>query len=260
MTNTPAPAGLTARLARPAAIVFGVGGFLAVLGPFGTHGFGWPWVALYWIGLVGVGALVGYGAGELLPRLLPRAPEVLILALCAALISLPLTGAVVGIDLILGGGRAAPASLLLTYALVFVVSAFVTAVAWVARRLAQPPAPAAVLVAPADTSARAPGPALAERLPVRLRLAPVLSMTSEDHYWRVRTEAGEALILMRLSDAVAAMGGTEGARTHRSWWVAKAAVVEARKGDGRGVLILSDGTQAPVSRSHYSALRNQGWF
>jgi DNA-binding LytR/AlgR family response regulator len=85
-------------------------------------------------------------------------------------------------------------------------------------------------------------------------------MTAEDHYLRIRTESGEALILMRLSDAVAACDALEGARTHRSWWVARAAVTEVRKGDGRGVLILRDGLEAPVSRTYYPALREAGWF
>ena len=65
--------------------------------------------------------------------------------------------------------------------------------------------------------------ALTEKLPLRLRQAEIWSMTAEDHYLRIRTESGEALILMRLSDAVAACDALEGARTHRSWWVARAA-------------------------------------
>ena len=59
---------------------------------------------------------------------------------------------------------------------------------------------------------------------------------------------------------MAACEALEGARTHRSWWVAREAVVEARKGDGRGVLILKDEIEAPVSRTYYSALRETGWF
>ena len=85
-------------------------------------------------------------------------------------------------------------------------------------------------------------------------------MSAEDHYLRVRTDRGEALILMRLSDAVAACDGLDGARTHRSWWVARDAVEDIRKSDGRGVLVLKDGVEAPVSRTYYPALRDAGWF
>jgi DNA-binding LytR/AlgR family response regulator len=105
-----------------------------------------------------------------------------------------------------------------------------------------------------------PSRALLDRLPPRLRRARLLALESEDHYLRVRTEAGDALILMRLRDAIAAVEALDGARTHRSWWVARDAVVDARKGDGRGTLVLADGTEAPVSRTYYPALREAGWF
>ncbi len=65
---------------------------------------------------------------------------------------------------------------------------------------------------------------------------------------------------MRLADAVPELEGIEGARTHRSWWVAKAAVADARRGDGRAVLTLKNGAEAPVSRSYAGALREAGWF
>jgi DNA-binding LytR/AlgR family response regulator len=65
---------------------------------------------------------------------------------------------------------------------------------------------------------------------------------------------------MRLSDAITELDGIEGARTHRSWWVAKAYVREARRAEGRAILVLPSGAQAPVSRTYLSALRSEGWF
>ena len=65
---------------------------------------------------------------------------------------------------------------------------------------------------------------------------------------------------MRLADALAELDGLEGAQTHRSWWVAKAAVTDARRSDGRGALTLKNGVEAPVSRSYAAALREAGWF
>ena len=85
-------------------------------------------------------------------------------------------------------------------------------------------------------------------------------MEAEDHYLRLHTSRGSDLILMRLADAVAELEGIEGAQTHRSWWVAKAAVVDARRGDGRAVLTLTNGVEAPVSRSYAGALRAAGWY
>jgi len=65
---------------------------------------------------------------------------------------------------------------------------------------------------------------------------------------------------MRLGDALAELEGLEGAQTHRSWWVSRHAVVEARRADGRAVLKLKSGAEAPVSRTYARALREAGWF
>lgn len=99
-----------------------------------------------------------------------------------------------------------------------------------------------------------------ERLPVKLRGGELYAVQAEDHYLRLHTSKGSDLILMRLADAVAELEGLEGAQTHRSWWVAKAAVADARRGDGRAVLTLKNGVEAPVSRSYAGALREAGWF
>jgi hypothetical protein len=103
-------------------------------------------------------------------------------------------------------------------------------------------------------------PKLLERLPVRLRGAEIYAVQAEDHYLRLHTSKGSDLILMRLSDAIAELEGLEGARTHRSWWVAKAALADVKKGDSRATLKLKDGTEAPVSRSYVRALREAGWY
>jgi hypothetical protein len=113
------------------------------------------------------------------------------------------------------------------------------------------------------TRAGAPGsapPKFLERLPLKLRGAELYAVEAEDHYLRLHTSKGSDLILMRLADAVAELEGLEGAQTHRSWWVAKAAVTDAKRGDGRAVLTLKDGAEAPVSRSYAPALRDAGWF
>jgi hypothetical protein len=99
-----------------------------------------------------------------------------------------------------------------------------------------------------------------ERLPLRLRSARLIAVQAEDHYLRVHTEHGSDLILMRLSDALGELEGLEGAQTHRSWWVAKGAVLEASRGDGRATLTLEGGLTAPVSRRYSKALREAGWY
>jgi DNA-binding LytR/AlgR family response regulator len=99
-----------------------------------------------------------------------------------------------------------------------------------------------------------------ERLPHRLRGAAVLAVAAEDHYLRVHTDQGQTMILMRLSDAVSELASIEGARTHRSWWVARAALADVERSDQRVVLVLKTGLRAPVSRSYAPVLRRLGWF
>ena len=65
---------------------------------------------------------------------------------------------------------------------------------------------------------------------------------------------------MRLADAVAELEGLEGAQVHRSWWVARDAVVGVTRGDGRATLTLKGGVTAPVSRRYAPALRKAGWY
>ena len=240
--------------AQPVLMVLGLGTFLAIMGPFGSDELGWPWVWVYWVGFITLGAGVGFSLGHVLPDWMPNAPEWSIYALVAAAVSLPVTFGVAFVN----AGFAldfSAAELALTYFLVLFISSFATGVVYVVDKLTGQSHTAA-----AETDAPRAHPALLEKLPPRLQTATLWSMTAEDHYLRVRTDGGEALILMRLSDAVAACEALEGARTHRSWWVAREAVAEARKGDGRGVLILKDEIEAPVSRTYYSALRETGWF
>jgi len=65
---------------------------------------------------------------------------------------------------------------------------------------------------------------------------------------------------MRLADALTELEGMEGAQVHRSWWVAKAAVVDAERGNGRAALTIRSGAVAPVSRTYARALRAAGWY
>ena len=104
-------------------------------------------------------------------------------------------------------------------------------------------------------------PALAfrERLPFKYRHAELYALSAEDHYLRVHTSAGDTLILMRLYDAIRELDGIEGSQTHRSWWVAKDAVADVTRGDGRVSLTLKNAVAAPVSRSYQKTLKQDGW-
>jgi hypothetical protein len=124
--------------------------------------------------------------------------------------------------------------------------------------LAQRQAPA-----PAGEATQSPAPArppLRRRLPAPLADAEIYAVQAEDHYLRFHTDRGSALLLMRFSDALAELGGSAGARTHRSWWVARGAVVGATRGRGRATLTLRNGLDVPVSRTFSRGLRKSGWF
>jgi DNA-binding LytR/AlgR family response regulator len=110
------------------------------------------------------------------------------------------------------------------------------------------------------TSASSQPPKFLERLPLKLRGAEVWAVEAEDHYLRLHTSKGQDLILMRLSDAVPELQGIEGAQVHRSWWVARAAITDAVRGDGRATLTLKDGAEVPVSRPYARLLRQSGWL
>ena len=89
---------------------------------------------------------------------------------------------------------------------------------------------------------------LAQRLPASLG-PQVLALQAEDHYVRVFTPRGSALVFMRLSDAIDELDGLEGLRTHRSWWIANEAIVTLVSKGRKVRLRLSNGLEAPVSRS-----------
>lgn len=115
---------------------------------------------------------------------------------------------------------------------------------------------------PRETAASKPGAESADprdRLPSRLGRT-VLCLQMEDHYVRVHTPQGSALVLMSLSQAMAGLKDVEGTQTHRSWWVARAGV-EGVVEDGRNMrLRLTGGLEAPVSRARVGALREEGWL
>lgn len=140
---------------------------------------------------------------------------------------------------------------LLSYApAVFVISLAMTAVHRLAARR-----PLETHAGPAE----GPPARFLARLPAKLRGATLEAVEAEDHYLRLHTDRGSDLILMRLSDAIAELAGIEGAQTHRSWWVAKDAIADARRANGRAVLKLRSGAEAPVSRTYLRALKDEGW-
>ena len=110
------------------------------------------------------------------------------------------------------------------------------------------------------SSAEENGPApprLLDRLPPGKR-GPLVSISVEDHYVRVRTKQGEEMLLLRLTDAIAETAPTPGVKVHRSHWVATEAISAAtRRGDG-AILQMTTGPDIPVSRANVPKLKGAG--
>jgi len=245
---------------HPALILFGAtlaGLFLALLGPFGNYlNGGLATRALYWITASWVGLAV-YGLGlraALDPmRKLGASPW-------PAIAATILVGSVAQAAATRAAAYAlwpeldqiGPTAILWYFQVVALATPLTLGYAWAAGYFARgrPPAP----------RPPAPGePALLAKLPAQLGRN-IVCMCMEDHYVRVHTPAGSALLLMPLGQAIAEAAPLAGAKTHRSWWVARNAVVRTEGGPRAMRLHLSNGLIAPVSRAAVTTLRKEGWL
>jgi hypothetical protein len=97
-------------------------------------------------------------------------------------------------------------------------------------------------------------------LPARLGKA-VLCLEMEDHYLRVHTDRGNAMIYMRMADAETRLAGLiEGMRVHRSWWVAREAITGWERDGKTLTLALSTGQKVPVARDRQALVKAAGWL
>lgn len=235
---------------RPAAVLIGLA---ALFTWFGVYDFSAQPVLRFvmWLVTMSVG---GVSAIWIIPavfeRRLAQQSVIVRVALSAGLIALPVTASLIAFFLLLGA-HVSPGALPMQYLYVYAVCVVMVSGGVVVSR-----AQAAPLLEAAeaqDVVAR-----FMQRLPVKYRTAELWAVSSEDHYLRVHTSLGEELILMRLADAMRDLGGTDGLQTHRSWWVAKAGVADARREGGKLYLVLKSGKAAPVSRTHASAVKQAG--
>jgi DNA-binding LytR/AlgR family response regulator len=245
------------RLLRTLTIAVVAALFLAFAGAFGTGAAPLPQRLGYWVSTMVLTSLIGMAVVMPAFALMARRPITITMVL-SLLLALPLTVVVWFLGALFFPEHS-PISLQdlpRVFPAVLLVSAIMTAVNYLAADRAQRRRAQITHAAPAGAAP----PKFLERLPVKLRGGELYAVQAEDHYLRLHTSKGSDLILMRLADAVAELDGLEGAQTHRSWWVSKAAVADAKRSDGRGTLTLKNGVEAPVSRSYAAALREAGWF
>ena len=228
------------------------GVFMALTGPFGT-GQGSLWTRLaYWIGLMAAGTVLANIVARVAVRmdLFERRPWLWAL-LVALVITPPQTVLVWAVSGLVSMGALRPDLLPGYLPPVLLITLAMLALTVLAQR--DPPQTHA-------TPVGGPAPVFLNRLPAKLRGGELFAVQAEDHYLRLHTSRGQDIILMRLADALTELEGMEGAQVHRSWWVAKAAVVDAERGNGRAALTLRSGAVAPVSRTYARALRAAGWY
>ena len=99
-----------------------------------------------------------------------------------------------------------------------------------------------------DESRRQDAPAFMRRLAPQLG-GELILLSAEEHYVRIVTHAGSALVLYRLSDAIEELAKFDGDRVHRSFWIAWREVVMIQRQGRTYRLKMSSGEYVPVSRS-----------
>ncbi|KPF63994.1 LytTR family DNA-binding domain-containing protein [Porphyrobacter sp. AAP60] len=268
---------LVRRIVIDLAVMVAIGVFLGVIGPFGSSAAPLPVRVASWTGF----ALLGYVFYRPMDPLATWAHRTLDLPRWALLIgtcliaTFPMSAAIITI----GSLPNAPSwpgleSAMATYFSVLVIGGAVTAFFNLAKPgeiapagapppMAAPgPMPAPMLspvFAPAPVPPVPPPNPLFDQLPADLG-SDIIALEMEDHYLRVHTALGSALVLMRLRDGIALLGELEGMQVHRSWWVARGAVEDVLR-DGRNIrLKLPRGIEAPVARAKVADLRDVRWL
>jgi hypothetical protein len=276
MTDQPASLqhALVRRIIIDLAAMTAIGVFLAIIGPFGSMAAPLPERLVTWIGF----AWLGYACYRPMQSLATWGERALALprwgVLAAAVLvgTVPMTAAVLAINSKPFGSIGWPGLdvAMGTYLSVLVIGGAVTVLFNLVQATPRAPAPAmtqpsAPMPQPAPTPISAPSPApsppnpLLDQLPAELG-SDIVALEMEDHYVRVHTALGSALVLMRLRDAMVLVTGIEGMQVHRSWWVARGAVEDVLR-DGRNVrLKLARGIEAPVARAKIADLRDARWI
>lgn len=247
---------------------------LAIIGPFGTFSsMSLPYRFLYWGMLVlGVGTLMILTINYFLAR--PETQKVPPLLTVVAGCAVAATPGMIWVTLVRKTLGMAPISLAFAELLrlwfeIWFLGSIVGLVDYTLHRLTAGAGVRALFtnepISPQDAQGLmshiqpevAPAPQPVERSRMHRRLAEmgvhgteVFSMSMQDHYVEVFTDAGSQLVLMRLTDAILELDGVPGLRVHRSHWVANAQMKDLRKSGNRWFLDLHNGGELPVSKTY----------
>ena len=244
---------------RPLLAAILVGLLLGLAGPFGSYP-AYPTITRYafWLGMTMAGVVCAIGAESMLPLARLRAGVVRMGAV-AVLSALPMTFVVAWTMSVVQPGRSfAPQQLPVLFACVAVVQLLIVYAMTMTTpkddsvdehdRTSALSEPIAVPIPVSFPSA------LLSKLPAAIG-NDIIAIETEDHYLRVHTVQGTALILMRMADAVALLDPQLGAQVHRRWWVAQAAVARVQMEGQKHSLCLINNAVVPVGRTFSAAIK-----
>lgn len=233
-------------------VALAIGVVLGVMGPFGSYLNGAPWLRMaYWVGSIVSGMVVFGSLTRLLVALARRhrAPD----------------WSAVPVVILLGTLVQGALTRWAALAIWPELEGLVSGLQWYGQCLATS-APIVVVFYWLRVRPAGRVPPLTPSRPVRLATPEplpsdeVLCLSMEDHYVRVHTASGSRLIAGPFERVISGLGGREGMRVHRSWWVARSAVAGVEI-EGRNLrLTLTNGLRAPVSRASVARLRQMGWL
>ena len=256
---------LPRRLALHALGAAGVALVVATIGPFGTFSrFAPADRYLYWMIIIPLNWAQICLATASVSRLgaTARWPGVAVVAAGCLIASVPAAFEVLWLERWFAARDAHALSVavlwpyvaLLSLVITLPIYGFAPRSAWLVRR-----EPEAVPATEPEPTPGAGAPNFVNRMPQKLR-GGLLCVAAEDHYLRVHTTAGSALILYRMADAVSELAGVDGLQVHRSFWVAAGAVRGIERSGRRVSLKLSNGLVVPVSRTFLGRVRAAGWL
>lgn len=228
-------------------VTTGIGVLLGLLGPFGSFaspGLAWRigyWVTVIWLGLV----LYGTAIMLVMRRHAKGGWPIVLVTLIAASLPQALASRSLALAVWPELEQVSP-GLAVWYLQVLLIAVVISVALMLWRR------GAAQQRQGSDSTAHTAAP---EPWPVD-----IIALQMEDHYVRIHRQADSRLVLITMRDAVARMARRDGRQVHRSWWVARDAVI-AIEGDARRLrLRLVNGLEVPVARSQVAGLRASGWL
>lgn len=227
----------------------------AIAGPFGTfEDMDLSLRVAFWFFIASSAVILGYGARAVamlaIPQDRPALGDCVSIALTTFTLG-PLIFVVGSYVEYRAGAPVPPLAMVLLY--VFVICAPV----FVLRRLA-PGFEKYGYRLDGKTPALKEQPRLLKRLPTEVR-GEVLRLSASGHFTEVVTTNGRHTLRLRMADAIEETDPIEGLSTHRSHWVARAAIQGVERENAHRIhLILTNDDRVPVSRSYRSELEAGG--